>query len=102
MSFKGSLMKESFKRKFNKGLVETWYKLDDEEDSDREFGEANLALMALTHSDSEFESGSGFESDEEDEVCSKPIFFNPIHNFMIHFQDKARHMNDVKKQFDFL
>lgn len=44
--------------------METWDELDDEEDSDREAEEANLTLIALTLSDTKYESGSGSKSDE--------------------------------------
>ncbi|KAI5442948.1 hypothetical protein KIW84_011835 [Lathyrus oleraceus] len=45
--------------------METWDELDDGKDSDIEAEEANFALMAFTLSNSESESGFGFEYDEE-------------------------------------
>lgn len=51
-SIKGSLLEEIFKNKLDKCLIETWDELDNEEDSDKEVEEANLALMAHTLSDS--------------------------------------------------
>ena len=80
----------------------TWNELDDEEDSDREVEEVNLALMALTLSNSEFGSGSVSELYKEDEVYSNLSCSNLIHSLMSHCQDKTRHMKDDKKQLDFL
>lgn len=91
------LMKGRFKSKFKKGLMATWDELDDEEDSDIEAEEVNLVLMAFTLSDSESELGSGFESDEKDEVYSNLSCYNLIHDLMIRCQDQARHMKVVKK-----
>lgn len=90
ISFKGSLMKEKFKSKFKKCLMATWDELGDEEYSDREAEEANLALMALILSDSEFGSGYESESDEEDEVYSNISRYYIIHDFMSHCQVKTR------------
>ncbi|KAI5410316.1 hypothetical protein KIW84_055709 [Lathyrus oleraceus] len=73
--------------KLKKGLMETWYKLDDDEYSDREAEDANLALMALTLSDSESESGSSSKSDEEDKVYFNLSCSDLIHGFMILCQD---------------
>lgn len=67
----------------------TWDELGDEEDSDREAEEANLALMALTLSNLEFEPGSSSESDEGGEVYSYVSFYDLIHDFMSHCQDNA-------------
>lgn len=58
--------------------------------------------MALTLSHSESESGFGLESDEEDEIYSNLSHSDLIHDFMSHCQDKARHLNVVKKQLDFI
>lgn len=43
--------------------METWDELDNEDNSDKDEEEANLALMALTSSDMEFESTSYLESE---------------------------------------
>lgn len=82
--------------------METWDELNDREDSDREAEEANLAMMALTLSDLEFESGSGSESDENDQVYSNLSWSNLIHDFMSLFQDQTRHVKVVMKQLEFL
>lgn len=80
----------------------TWDELDDKEDSDREAKEVNLALTALTLSDSEFESSFGCESNKEDEVYSKLSWFDLIHDLMSLCQDQSRHIKAVKKQLEFL
>ncbi|KAI5413829.1 hypothetical protein KIW84_058104 [Lathyrus oleraceus] len=63
-SKKGSYHKDFFRNKVKKSLMETWDKLDKEEESDEE--ESNLDMMALTSSDTK--SNSDADSDcEEDE-----------------------------------
>lgn len=49
-SKKGSFPKDSFMSKLKKSLMKIWDELDDEYGSDKDEGEANLALMAMTPS----------------------------------------------------
>ena len=74
-------------KKFKKGLMATWDELVDEKDSNREADEANLALMDLTLSDSEFESCSGSKSDKEDREYLNLSWSDLIHDFMSLCQD---------------
>ena len=67
--------------------METWDELHDEEDSDREAEEAGLALMDLTLSNLESESGSRSESDEKDRVYCNLYCSNLIHDSMSLCQD---------------
>ena len=96
-SKRGSYHKDIFRNKVKKSLMATWDKLDKEEESDEE--EANLAMMALTSSDTK--SNSDPDSDcEEDEVFSKLSHSNLItliQDLMGHFQDKARDIKILKK-----
>lgn len=53
---KGSFQKDNFRSKFKKSLMATWDELDNEDNLDKDEGEANLALMALISSEIEHES----------------------------------------------
>lgn len=50
-SKKGSYQKDNFKNKTKKSLMATWDEFDNEEEFDKDYEEANLALMALTSLD---------------------------------------------------
>lgn len=61
---KRSFQKENFISKFKKNLMATWDEFDNEESSDKYEGEANLELMTLISSDTEYESISDSESEK--------------------------------------
>ncbi|KAI5407650.1 hypothetical protein KIW84_053776 [Lathyrus oleraceus] len=67
----GSFQKDSFRNKFKKILMATWDELDNEEDSKKDEEQTNLALMDLTSFEVEYNSDSGSESEEENEICFK-------------------------------
>lgn len=50
-SKKGGLQKDSFRNKPKKSLMATWDEIDNEDETDKDEGESNLALKAMTHSD---------------------------------------------------
>lgn len=64
--------------------------------------EVKRALMALTLSNSEFESGSGSEYDEKDKEYPNLYWFYLIHNFMSLCQRLGKRVKVVKKQLEFL
>lgn len=51
MPKKGSFQRDNLKNKFKKSLMVIWDELDNEEDSEKDEEQANLALMALTSSE---------------------------------------------------
>ncbi|KAI5424658.1 hypothetical protein KIW84_030735 [Lathyrus oleraceus] len=51
----GSLQKYSFKNRFKKSVMATWYELDNKEDSEKDEEQANLTMMALTSSEAEYD-----------------------------------------------
>lgn len=60
--------------------METWDELDNKDNLDKDKGAANMALVALTSSNTKSESTSDPKSEEEDEVifnlsCSNMISF---------------------------
>ena len=56
--------KDNFRNKVKKSLMETWDKLVKEEETEKDDEEANLALIALTSSDTKSDSDSCSDSDE--------------------------------------
>ncbi|KAI5447676.1 hypothetical protein KIW84_015218 [Lathyrus oleraceus] len=55
----------------------TWDELDNKDGSDKDEGEANLALMAITPSKTKYESTFDSNSDGEDEVSEEHIELGP-------------------------
>ncbi|KAI5431255.1 hypothetical protein KIW84_035431 [Lathyrus oleraceus] len=71
-SKKGRFQKDSFRRKLMKSIMATWDELDNEDGSNKDEGEENMALMAMTPSNIEYESTSDSYSYsyEEDKILS--------------------------------
>ncbi|KAI5448387.1 hypothetical protein KIW84_015705 [Lathyrus oleraceus] len=68
---KGSFQKDNFKNRFKKNLVATLGELDNEENSENDEEQVNLALVAFTSLEAESDSDSGSNYEEEDEdLCS--------------------------------
>ncbi|KAI5412653.1 hypothetical protein KIW84_057339 [Lathyrus oleraceus] len=67
-AYNPDMQKDNFKNKFKKSLMETGDELDNEDNSEKQDGEANLAMMALISSDIEYELNFDSESNEEDEI----------------------------------
>lgn len=85
--------------------MEPWDELDNEDGSDKDEGEANLALMAITPSEKKYESTFDSNSDGEDEVFSNlshSNFISFIQEPMSRCQDKARITKTLKKEYDLL
>lgn len=83
----------------------TWDELDNKDNSDKDKGETNMALIALTSSDTGSESGSGSEYEEEDEVffiLTRSHLISCIQYLMCRCQDKAKHMKILKNHYDLL
>lgn len=79
----------------------TWGELENEDESDNDEGEANLALMAMTPSYTEYESISDLDSDKEDKVfsnLSRSDLISFIQEIMSRCQDKARNMKTLKNE----
>lgn len=105
ISKKGSFQKYNFSNKLKKCLMVTWDELDNKDETDKDEGEANLALMATTPSNTKYESTSGSYSDGEDEVFSSLSRFDLIsfiQELMSRCQDKVRPMKTLKKEYDLL
>lgn len=78
-----------------------WEELDNEGEDE----EANLALMASTFSDSEFEVGSNSKSEDTNHAIFKLSISDLdtlCHDFMEKCQQKARHVKMITKQYDLL
>lgn len=85
--------------------METWDELDNEENSDKDEEQTNIALMDLTSLETKSNSDSGSEFEEDDEVFSKlsrSYLITFIQDLMGRCQDKAIYMGFLKKQYDLL
>ncbi|XP_050888860.1 uncharacterized protein LOC127094028 [Lathyrus oleraceus] len=100
-SKKEGFQKDNFMNKLKKILMATWNELDNKDEFDKDEGEANLALMDMEPSNTEYESTLDSYLDEEDEVFSNLSRSNLI-SFILEpmslCQNKQRLMKTLKKE----
>lgn len=84
---------------FKKSFMATWDELDGEDYADKDIGESNLALMALTSSETNSKSCCSAESKNLDEVLSNSCHSNFlfIHDPISCCKDKVRHMKILER-----